>query len=190
MGLRGSRRPGCCYNGPGRLAASGEKGGRTNSPNEKGWQRVRTISEQGSEIDRILVPTDGSECSEKAAAWAANLAKKLSARVHVLFVAETDYCGPWFYFLLDEPVCEKLRQKGKEIAEKTAQAVRESGVKEVEVHVEEGHPGEVIVEMASKLGTDLIVMGTHGRRGLERALMGSVAREVANTTTVPLLMVK
>jgi nucleotide-binding universal stress UspA family protein len=72
----------------------------------------------------------------------------------------------------------------------TAVSLRESGVREVEEHVEEGHPGEVISDMATQLDADMIVMGTHGRRGLERALMGSVAREVANTAAVPLLLVK
>lgn len=142
------------------------------------------------DIDRILVPTDGSTCSEKAVAYAGNLAKKLAAEVHVLFVAETNYSGPWFYLLLDEDVCEKVKARGREIADKAAQSLRRRGVASTETHVEEGHPGEVISEMASRLRADLIVMGTHGRRGLERALMGSVAREVANTASVPLLLVK
>jgi nucleotide-binding universal stress UspA family protein len=101
-----------------------------------------------------------------------------------------DYCGPWFYFSLDEGVCEKVKKKGKEIADKAAQALRRRGVASTESHVEEGHPGDVSPQMAAKLRANLIVMGTHGRRGLERALMGSVAREVANTSNVPLLLVK
>jgi len=143
-----------------------------------------------NDVGRILVPTDGSECSERAVSYAGSLARKLSAKVDVLFVAETNYTGPWFYYILDEPVREKLKKRGVEIVETTAGSLRESGVRQVEAHVEEGHPGEVISNMASQLDVDLIVMGTHGRRGLERALMGSVAREVANTARVPLLLVK
>jgi len=143
-----------------------------------------------NEIDRILVPTDGSECSKKAVAYAGSLARKLCAKVHVLFVAETNYTGPWFYYILDEPVREKLKKRGREIVESTAESLRKSGVRLVEPHVEEGHPGEVISEMAARLDADMIVMGTHGRRGLERTLMGSVAHEVANTARVPLLLVK
>jgi nucleotide-binding universal stress UspA family protein len=142
------------------------------------------------DIDKILVPTDGSTCSDKAVSFAGNLAKKLSAEVHVLFVAETHYCGPWFHFFLDEDICEKVKTKGQEIAEKAARSLRHGGVASAEAHVGEGHPGEVIPKMATELRVDLIVMGTHGRRGLERALMGSVAREVANTSSVPLLLVK
>ena len=142
------------------------------------------------DIDRILVPTDGSEWSEKAVSFAGNLARKLSAKVHVLFVSETNYAGPWFYYILDDAVAEKVRMKGKEIADRTAQSLRDHGVVEVESHIEEGHPGEVIVDMASRLDADMIVMGTHGRRGLERALMGSVAREVANSSSIPLLLVR
>jgi nucleotide-binding universal stress UspA family protein len=143
-----------------------------------------------NDVDRILVPTDGSECSNKAVLFAGSLAKKLHAKVHFLFVAETNYTGPWFYYILDESVRDKLKMRGDEIVKTTAVSLRESGVREVEEHVEEGHPGEVISDMASQLDADMIVMGTHGRRGLERALLGSVAREVANTAAVPLLLVK
>jgi nucleotide-binding universal stress UspA family protein len=149
-----------------------------------------TDTTHANRIDRILVPTDGSECSERAVSFAGSLAKELSAKVHVLFVSETNYAGPWYYYVLDDVVSDKIAQKGKAIADETVHRLREAGVPEVESHVEEGHPGEVIAEMATKLDADLIVMGTHGRRGLERALMGSVAREVANTASVPLLLVK
>ena len=141
-------------------------------------------------IKRILVPTDGSECSEKAVEFAGSLASKLGAEVHVLFASETNYAGPWYYYVLDDVVADKIAKKGRAIAEDAARELRDRGIAEVESHVEESHPGEVISEMATKLEADLIVMGTHGRRGLERALMGSVAREVANTATVPLLLVK
>jgi len=147
-------------------------------------------AEDVNEIDRILVPIDGSNCSGKAAQFAGRLAKRLSAEVHVLFVSETNYAGPWFYYMLDDAVSKKIRQRGRTIADEAAETLRESGVSDVESHIEEGHPGEVIAEMAARLDADLIVMGTHGRRGLERALMGSVAREVANVSTVPLLLVK
>jgi|UPI0004B0F431 nucleotide-binding universal stress UspA family protein len=142
------------------------------------------------DIDRILVPTDGSKCSEKAVSFAGNLAKKLSAEVHVMFVSETKCASPWYYYVLDDVVSDKIKQKGKAIADKTAQSLRDNGVAEVESHIEEGHPGEVIAEMAVRLDADLIVMGTRGRRGLERALMGSVAREVANSSSIPLLLVR
>ena len=149
-----------------------------------------TNAKHENDIAKILVPTDGSECSEKAVSFAGNLAKKLSAKVHVLFVSETNYAGPWYYYVLDGVVSDKIMQKGKAIADRTAQALRDGGVADVEAHLEEGHAGEVIAEMATAVDADLIVMGTHGRRGLERALMGSVAREVANTSTVPLLLVR
>jgi len=149
-----------------------------------------TSEQQRNDIDRILVPTDGSKCSERAVAFAGDLARKLAAEVHVLFVSETNYAGPWYYYVLDDVVAEKIQRKGREIADEAAADLRTDGVSEVETHIEEGHPGEVIPEMARRLDADLIVMGTHGRRGLERKLMGSVAREVANTSSAPLLLVK
>ncbi|MBU0595501.1 universal stress protein [Candidatus Bipolaricaulota bacterium] len=145
---------------------------------------------EGREIQRIVVATDGSECSERAVSYAAWLARRLSAKVHVLFVSETNFAGPWYYYVLDDEVSAKIMRKGKAIADKAVRSLRDGGVADVESHVEEGHPGDIIPEMAKRLDADLIVMGTHGRRGLERALMGSVAREVANTTSVPLLLVK
>jgi len=142
------------------------------------------------DIDVILVPTDGSKCSEKAVGFAGSLAKKLSAKVHVVFASETNYAGPWYYYVLDDVVADKIHRKGQAIVDEASADLRAVGVEDVEGHLEDGHPGEVIAEMAKKLDADLIVMGTHGRRGLERALMGSVAREVANTTPIPLLLVR
>jgi nucleotide-binding universal stress UspA family protein len=142
------------------------------------------------DIDVILVPTDGSECSARAVGFAGSLAKKLTAKVHVLFASETNYAGPWYYHVLDDAVVEKIRNKGQELLDGTTQELRTLGVNDVELHLVKGHPGTVIIETAATVHADLIVMGTHGRRGLERALMGSVAREVANTTHVPLLLVK
>ena len=142
------------------------------------------------DISVILVPTDGSKCSEKAVGFAGSLAKKLSAKVHVVFASETNYAGPWYYYVLDDVVSDKIHKKGQAIVDETLADLRAIGVEDVEGHLADGHPGEVIAEMAGKLDADLIVMGTHGRRGLERALMGSVAREVANTTPIPLLLVR
>ena len=153
-------------------------------------ERKAAVGPSVEDVDVILVPTDGSQCSERAVAFAGSLAKKLSAKVHVLFASETNYAGPWYYFVLDDVVAEKIQKKGRAIADETADRLRRLGVSDVEAHLEEGHPGDVIAAMAETLGADLIVMGTHGRRGLERALMGSVAREVANTSPIPLLLVR
>jgi nucleotide-binding universal stress UspA family protein len=59
----------------------------------------------------------------------------------------------------------------------------------LEGHLSEGRPWEVIHETAAKVGADLIVIGTHGRRGLARALLGSVAEKVIRTATLPVLTV-
>ena len=142
------------------------------------------------DIDVILVPTDGSKCSDRAVSLAGSLAKKLSAEVHVVFASETNYAGPWYYYVLDDVVAEKIQKKGRAIVLQTVEELHALGADDVKSHQLEGHPGEVIARLAAKVGADLIVMGTHGRRGVERALMGSVAREVANTSNVPLLLVR
>jgi nucleotide-binding universal stress UspA family protein len=141
-------------------------------------------------IRSILLPVDGSTCADKAVSYAAPLAEKLSAKVHVLFVSETHSSGPWYYYVLDSAASDEIVEKGKVIADRAGEVLTSAGVKEVEMHVEEGHPGEEIPRAATALNVDLIVMGAHGRRGLERALMGSIAREVANTSRVPLLLVR
>jgi nucleotide-binding universal stress UspA family protein len=151
---------------------------------------MKDCAARSGDIGTILVPTDGSQCSRQAVSFAGDLAKKLSAKVHVLFASETNFAGPWYYYVLDDAVVRKIQKKGQAIVEEAAEDLRTLGVADVESHLQEGHPGDVIAEMAKKLDADLIVMGTHGRRGLERSLMGSVAREVANTTAVPLLLVR
>jgi hypothetical protein len=76
---------------------------------------VRNTSVAGN-VDRILGPTDRSDCSEKAAWFSGRLAKKLSAKVHVRFVPETDFAGPRFTYILDEAVARKALKTGKERA--------------------------------------------------------------------------
>lgn len=64
-------------------------------------------------LGTMLAPTDGSECSEKPVSWAGNLAKKLSAKVHVMFVSETNYAVPWYYYVLDDVVSGEDHAEGQ-----------------------------------------------------------------------------
>ena len=141
-------------------------------------------------FEEILLPTDGSKGVKSACDCAVNLAQKSGSRVHVLFVAETVYPGPWFSYDVSEEAQEKILESGKKIVEKTREELQRHGVKRVECLVKEGHPAETILSYAKEVGIDLIVMGTRGRRGIERALMGSVTREVVNLSQVPVLVVR
>jgi nucleotide-binding universal stress UspA family protein len=116
-------------------------------------------------ITVILGPTDGSPCSDKAVSFAGSLARQLPANVHVLFAAETRYAGLWYYHVLGDIIVDRIRKKGQSAADDSAEELRDLGVSDVQAHMQEGHPGEVIREMAVKLDASLIVMGTHGHEG-------------------------
>lgn len=141
----------------------------------------------------ILLPTDGSKGVIKALNCAVAIALQFGAKIHVLFVIEPpvfifDHQG--FSSLAVNKVIENLREAGERIVEKTAKLIRKAGVEDVEVAVREGSPAQTVLQYAKKKKIDLIVMGTHGRRGLNRILLGSVAEEVVRTSDVPVMTVR
>lgn len=135
--------------------------------------------------DRVLFPTDGSEAADATLDYALQIASAHDATVHVLDVADTDRDA------LTEvrgDVVDALERDGDRIVEETARRVRDHGVPVVS-EVRRGDPSATIVEYATRTGVDLIVMATHGRRGLERFLLGSVTERVINTADVPVVSV-
>jgi nucleotide-binding universal stress UspA family protein len=140
---------------------------------------------------KILVATDGSEASLKAARLAVSLAAGQRAEMVVVHVVD------------DETVREFCRALGKDEKE-ARQTMVESARKYVaeieklaqqssvraEGHVEHGTPHEAILKLADRAKADLVVMGKIGRRGVRRALVGSVTRRVIDLTDVPVLVVK
>jgi nucleotide-binding universal stress UspA family protein len=138
----------------------------------------------------ILAATDFSETAETAARLARDLAARFEARLHMLHVV----------VLLEDPHLEESHRLQLEAlvatADKTRREVLEHEVGEepgVEVvpHLVRGiAPGETIVEVAANAEADLIVMGTHGRRGLSHLLLGSVAERVVRTASAPVLTVR
>ncbi len=138
----------------------------------------------------ILLPTDGSKGVERAVRCAAAVARKFEARVHVLFVVEPPRFPDFGSGVALTGVLEALEEAGRQIVRETAQTLREAGVPDVVEVLREGHPAEEIVKYAEEAGIDLIVMGTHGRRGLDRILLGSVAEEVVRTAEVPVMTVR
>jgi nucleotide-binding universal stress UspA family protein len=87
---------------------------------------------------------------------------------------------------------ETLRQSGKKIIEKAEALARRNGLAPESVMLESfgGRAADFIVQQARKWGADLIVLGTHGRRGVKRLVMGSDAEQVVRTTRVPVLLVR
>ncbi|MBI1744205.1 universal stress protein [Candidatus Acetothermia bacterium] len=92
--------------------------------------------------------------------------------------------------LAEAEILEQLNDEGKKILARTEKLIQTAGLDEVDGLVEEGHPAETILRYAKENKIDLIVMGTHGRRGLNRILLGSVAEEVVRRSPVPVITVR
>ncbi len=136
----------------------------------------------------ILAATDFSETAERAVTLALALARHLKADLHLLHDAVLVEDST-----LDDGGRNQLEQllaTGEEARRRLLE--KSPGNHDVSVTpllVRGINPDEVIVETASDLGCDLIVMGTHGRRGLSHLLLGSVAERVVRTSTAPVLTV-
>ena len=135
--------------------------------------------------DTILFPTDGSDTAESVLEYAIDVADEHDAEIHVLYVADTDRDS---LTTVREEVVDSLKQVGEHAVAETADRVRERGLA-VHTSVLQGDPSRTIVDYAAEAAVDLVVMSTHGRRGVERALLGSVTERVVNTAPVPVVVV-
>ena len=141
---------------------------------------------------KILVPTDGSELSTEAALRAVPLAKLASAKLTVLFVQDTyPYTG------IGEANSAGLqaymaaaRAQGLSAVERIAEAAKAEGVEIETLVVEDHQTAKGIVDAAQASGADLIMMGSHGRSGIAKLVLGSVAAKVLALSPIPVLVVK
>ncbi|MEJ8837882.1 universal stress protein [Ramlibacter sp. AN1133] len=139
---------------------------------------------------RILVPVDGSETSNRALVAALQMARETSGRVRLLHaIDELAYLSAFEY---SGQVLEAARKGGARTLEDAAAIATASGVpadhKLVEVTGQ--RLGEVVADEARNWDADLIVIGTHGRRGVSRVLLGSGAEQVLRLAPVPVLAVR
>jgi len=141
---------------------------------------------------KILVPVDGSAVSAKGLSEAIKLAKSSRARLRLLHIVEdyTAFSAPEVGVDVG-PLLEAMLGTGRKTLARIERRVRSAGVKTESVLVENvgGRVADEIVWQAKRWRADLIVVGTHGRRGLQRALMGSDAELVARHSPVPVLLV-
>lgn len=135
--------------------------------------------------ERILFPTDGSDTAAAAFAYALDVAAEHDATIHVLNVADT---GRDSVTQLRGQVLDVLEDEGERIVQEAADRAADRGV-EVVPEVLQGDPHQTITDYADRHDVDLVVMATHGRRGVERFLLGSVTERVINATAVPVLAV-
>jgi nucleotide-binding universal stress UspA family protein len=131
----------------------------------------------------ILVPTDGSRGSSVASDHALELADEHGATVHALHVVSPAAAEG---LARPEAAVDGLREHGEELVDRVARRAGKRGIP-CETAVREGAPAGTIREYADEVGADVVVMGTHGRTGIQRYLLGSVAERVVRSSSVPVL---
>lgn len=144
----------------------------------------------------ILVATDGSELASRGLLHGVSLAQHLGADVTIVTVTESwtalemasevrlGHQSPTFDYE------RKAAASAQRILEHAEQICREHGTEAKTIHVPDHHPAEGILETASRNGCDVIVMASHGRRGLRQLLLGSQTSEVLAGSPIPVLVVR
>ncbi len=139
---------------------------------------------------KILLPTDGSKHANKAAEHAIWIARKSGAEIIALTVMETSS----LVGLQADDLIVRLKEMLEEEASRSLEAVKKlveesgAGVK-ITLRTDEGSPADAILRTIEKEGVDLVVMGTSGKHGLDRFLLGSVAEKVVRSAGCPVLVV-
>ena len=144
---------------------------------------------------RILVTTDGSPLSEKAVNHAIDLAASMNAELFVLKVLP---CYPQYYFegSIALPTAEIARiekhwaEEGEAIVEAAKKLAEARGIKASTILVRADVISNAIIETAKARGVDLIVMASHGRKGVERLLLGSETQQVLVHASIPVLVLR
>ncbi len=141
----------------------------------------------------ILIATDGSELAQKAVEQGLDIAKLMQAKVTAITVTEpwtAAVSGEWAVAFPVEEYEKASAGNAATILEAVQKLAAGRGVVCEAVHVKDQYPAEGIVEEAKARGCDLIVMSSHGRRGLAKFVLGSQATRVLANTTTPLLIAR
>jgi nucleotide-binding universal stress UspA family protein len=142
------------------------------------------------EINKILFPVDLSEVSPKVSPWVLTIAKRFNAEIHLLFVARRlEYLSSIY---VTQVSIENFEGELVTGAEKGIEEFAQTYFKEYAAYktrVVLGDAAEEILSYISSEGIDLVIIGTHGRKGLERIFFGSVAERVIKKSPVPVLSV-
>ena len=136
----------------------------------------------------ILIPTDGSELAEHGVAHGLALAKSLAAKVSVIFVVEpfSELTGRFLEAVAT--YAQLRREQAASALNRVANAAKEAGVSCETIQVENEQPHQGIIAAAEEKGCDLVVMSSHGRSGLSKLLVGSVANKVLAHAKTPVLV--
>ena len=141
------------------------------------------------DFKKILFPVDLSEVSSKIVPYVREMAVKFEAEVHLLFVARIFRHFTSIY--VPHPSIHKFEEELLTGAEKKLQEFTEEYFKDApcKTKVILGDPAEEVLNYVQSEGIDLVIMGTHGRKGLEHIIFGSVAERVVKQSPVPVLTV-
>ncbi|HBT96901.1 MAG TPA: universal stress protein [Desulfobulbaceae bacterium] len=146
-------------------------------------------------VQKVVVPIDFSENSQLIAESAAYIAGKFGAVLHLIFVVHNfeDYSG---FFMpqmsmpkLEHDLMEGAEQKMADFAEQIKPHCQEYGVNSVLWRVVNGDIGEGVINFANEIGCDMIIMGTHGYKGMEKIVFGSIADKVVRSAACPVLTI-
>ena len=142
----------------------------------------------------ILIPTDGSELAEHGVTNGLSLAKSVQAKVTAIVVEE-----PFDWLSVSETKgqrafdelakhTEQIKKHAASVLNRVANAAKQAGVPCDTIQVEDARPYQAIIATAEDRGCDLIVMASHGRRGISRMLLGSQTTEVLTFSAIPVLV--
>jgi len=138
----------------------------------------------------ILFPVDLSSASAKIAPYVQNLASRYNARIHLLFVARVfDYFTSMY---VPHPSVSQFEKEVIEGAEKRLYEFADESFKDfpgTKTKVVAGDPSDEILNYIGEHAIDLVVMGTHGRKGIDKVIFGSVAERVVKASPVPVMVV-
>ncbi|RXA17241.1 universal stress protein [Methanosarcina sp. MSH10X1] len=136
-----------------------------------------------------MVATDGSVCSRIAANKGIELAKLSGGTVYAVYVVSTEYFSSMAVDFDWERMHEALKKEGYK-ALNYVEGIGELESVNVESILLEGHPADELIRYAEKEEMDIIIMGTIGRTGLERLILGSVAEKVIRHSKIPVMVIK
>ena len=139
--------------------------------------------------DKILFPCDFSRNSSKILPYVLSIAEKYSSQVYILYVDELHEWGGHF---IPHPSIETLQKEALKAAEKAMDKICEEQLESCpnfQRKIVSGEPATEILKLIESEDIDMVVMGTHGRKGMEHAIFGSVAENVVKKSPVPVLVV-
>ncbi|HPR66976.1 MAG TPA: universal stress protein [Methanothrix sp.] len=139
-------------------------------------------------FERIMIATDGSKHSERAAEAGIELARLSGGSITVVYVADTGRLSHLPEDMALASIRDLLIKEGEEATDYVEEMANKAGVTSTK-KVIEGNPGAELVRFADEAGVDVVVIGSCGRSGLEKFLLGSVAEKVVRTSKVPVLTV-